>query len=248
MSQVADPQLSIVIPVYNERPTILEVLRRVRELPVEKELLVVDNCSTDGTREILQGLQYNDVRVILQPTNLMKGNSVRRGISLARGQYVVVQDGDLEYEPNDLLKLLEAIQQEGVLAAFGSRVLGAQERGEQVRRTVFRVGGNLVNTFFQRLFKSKLTDIASCYKMAPREVLQSLQLSCSGFDLDFEMAAKLEMEGRRRGLRIVEVPIHYNPRTIAEGKKIRWRDGWRAIVALWRTRWGRQKPCRTQAA
>lgn len=239
-----DPQLSIVVPVYNERPSILEVLRRVRELPIDKEIIVVDNCSTDGTREILQGLQYNDVRVVLQPSNMMKGNSVRRGISLAQGQYVVVQDGDLEYDPTDLVTLLETVQQEGVLAAFGSRILGAQARGEQMKRTVFRLGGNLVNRFFQWLFRSKLTDIASCYKMAPRDVLQSLQLSCDGFDLDFEMAAKLELAARRRGLSIVEVPIHYSPRSIAEGKKIRWQDGWRAIRALWRTRFGRQRPCR----
>jgi len=185
------------------------------------------------------------VRVVLQPSNLKKGNSVRRGIAQARAPYVVVQDGDLEYDPTDLLKLLEAIQAEGVLAAFGSRLLGAQERGEPIKRSVFRLGGNLVNSFFQWLFKSKLTDIASCYKMAPREVLQRLELSCNGFDLDFEMAAKLELEARRRGLRIVEVPISYSPRTIAEGKKIRWQDGWRAIVTLWRTRWGRQKPCRS---
>lgn len=234
-----DPQLSIVVPVYNERPSILEVLRRVRELPVSKEIIVVDNCSTDGTREILQGLDYSDVRVVLQPCNLMKGNSVRRGITLAEGQYVVVQDGDLEYDPNDLVTLLGTVQQEGVLAAFGSRILGAEARGEAMKRTVFRMGGNLVNRFFQWLFASKLTDIASCYKMAPREVLQGLDLSCDGFDLDFEMAAKLELAARRRGLRIAEVPIHYSPRTIAEGKKIRWRDGWKAVTALWRTRFGR---------
>jgi len=244
MSDTPDLQLSIVLPVYNERPTILEVLRRVRDLPVAKEIVVVDNCSTDGTREVLQGLQYSDVRVVLQPTNLMKGNSVRRGIGLARGEYVVVQDGDLEYEPQDLVKLLEVVGQEGVLAAFGSRLLGAAERGVPMKRNMFRVGAKVVNLFYQCLFRSKLTDIASCYKMAPREVLQQLDLSCNGFDLDYEMAAKLEMEARRRGLRIAEVPIHYSPRTIAEGKKIRWRDGLRAIRALWRTRWGRQKPCR----
>jgi dolichol-phosphate mannosyltransferase len=239
-----DPQLSIVIPVYNERPTVLEVLQRVRDLPLEKEIIIVDNCSTDGTREILQGLQYPDVRVVLQPSNLKKGNSVRRGVSLAQGQYVVVQDGDLEYEPTDLVRMVEVMGQDDVLAVFGSRIMGAQARGEAIKRTVFRVGGNLVNVFFQTLFRSKLTDIASCYKMAPREVLQQLDLSCNGFDLDFEMAAKLEMEARRRGLRIVEVPISYNPRTVAEGKKIRWQDGLKAVATLWRTRFGRQKPGR----
>jgi len=241
---MSDPQLSIVMPVYNERPTVLEVLQRVRDLPVSKEILVVDNCSTDGTREVLQGLQHADVRVVLQPRNLMKGNSVRRGISLARGQYVVVQDGDLEYDPTDLVTMLEVIQQEGVLAVFGSRILGAQARGEAIKHSVFRLGGNLVNGIFQLLFRSKLTDIASCYKMAPREVLQELDLSCNGFDLDFETAAKLVMAARRRNLRIVEVPISYRPRTVAEGKKIRWQDGLRAILTLWRVRWSQRRPRR----
>jgi glycosyltransferase involved in cell wall biosynthesis len=244
MAATPDPQLSIIMPVYNERPTVLEILQRVRDLPLSKEIIIVDNCSTDGTREILQGLQYSDVRVVLQPCNLRKGNSVRRGISLAQGEYVVVQDGDLEYDPNDLVGMLETIQQEGVLAIFGSRQLGAQARGEPIKRSVFRLGGNLVNGFFQRLFRSTLTDIASCYKMAPREVLQGLDLSCNGFDLDFEMAAKLELEARRRDLRIVEVPISYNPRTVAEGKKIRWQDGLRALGTLWRVRLGRRRPCR----
>lgn len=231
------------MPVYNERPTVLEVLRRVRELPLSKEIIVVDNCSTDGTREILQGLSYPDVRVVLQPCNLMKGNSVRRGMALARGEYVVVQDGDLEYDPNDLVRMLEVIRQEDVLAVFGSRLLGAQARGESLKPTVFRLGGKFVNSFFQRLFRSKLTDIASCYKMAPRDVLQDLGLSCNGFDLDYETAAKLEMEARRRGLKIVEVPISYSPRTVAEGKKIRWQDGLHAILTLWRTYRGGRKPC-----
>lgn len=244
MSDTAAPQLSIVLPVYNERPTILEVLERVRALACTKEIIIVDNCSTDGTREILQGLQYPEVRVVLQPQNLMKGNSVRRGIGLAVGDYVVVQDGDLEYEPQDLMKLLAIFEEPGVAGAFGSRLLGAAERGVPMRKTIFRMGGDLVNSFYQCLFKSKLTDIASCYKMAPRALLQQLDLTCNGFDLDFEMAAKLELAARRRGERIVEVPIHYNPRTIAEGKKIRWRDGWRAVCALWRTRWERRKPGR----
>lgn len=239
-----EPQLSIVMPVYNERPTVLEILRRVRELPINKEIIIVDNCSTDGTRELLQGLQYNDVKVVLQPCNLMKGNSVKRGISLAQGDYVVVQDGDLEYDPTDLVKMLETIQQEGVLAVFGSRMLGAKQRGEAIRKTVFRLGGDFVNWVFQLLFGSPLTDIASCYKMAPRTVLQSLELTCNSFDLDFETAAKLQMEARKRNLKIVELPINYAPRSVREGKKITWRDGLHAISTLVRARMGRLKPCR----
>lgn len=172
-------------------------------------IIIVDNCSTDGTREILQGLQYPDVKIILQPRNRMKGNSVKRGIAVAQGEYVVVQDGDLEYDPTDLVQMLDTIRGEGVLAVFGSRILGARESGVRIRRTIHRLGGDFVNWFFQWLFGSSLSDIASCYKMAPRSVLQSLQLVCDSFDLDFETAAKLQMEARKRDLRIVEVPIDH---------------------------------------
>ena len=237
-------QLSVVMPVYNESPTVLEILRRVRELPIGKEIIIVDNCSTDGTRELLQGLTYTDVKVVLQPRNMMKGNSVKRGIALAQGEYVVVQDGDLEYDPSDLVTMLEAIRQEGVLAVFGSRMLGARQRGERIPRTIHRLGGDLVNLVFQWLFGSPLTDIASCYKLAPRAVLQSLELTCDSFDLDFETAAKLQMAARKRGLKILELPIQYAPRSVREGKKITWRDGLQAIATLWRVRFGRLKPSR----
>ncbi len=234
---MADIELTIVMPVYNERPTVLEILQRVRELPISKEIIIVDNCSTDGTRELLQGLDYPEVKVVLQPRNMMKGNSVKRGMGLAQGEYVVVQDGDLEYDPQDLLKLVETLKQEDVLAVIGSRLLGAKERGEAIPRTVFRVGGDFVNWVFQALYGSELTDIASCYKMAPRSVLQRLNLQCDGFDLDFETAAKLQLLARREGKRIVELPIQYAPRTSAQGKKIKWQDGLKAIATLWRTRW-----------
>lgn len=233
---MADPELTIVMPVYNERPTVLEILRRVREVPLNKEIIIVDNCSTDGTREILQGLDYPDVKVILQPRNMMKGNSVKRGIAQAQGEHVVVQDGDLEYEPQDLVKLLETLKQDDVTAVIGSRLLGAKERGEAIPKTIFRVGGDFINWVFQVLYKSPLTDIASCYKMARRETLLSLDLRCEGFDLDFETAAKLQLVANREGKRIVELPIRYAPRTTAQGKKIRWKDGLKAIGTLWACR------------
>lgn len=233
---MADPELTIVMPVYNERPTVLEILRRVRELPVSKEIIIVDNCSTDGTREILQGLDYPDVKVVLQPQNLRKGNSVKRGIGLAQGEYLVVQDGDLEYEPQDLLRLLAEARKEGVLAVIGSRLLGARERGEAIPRTVFRLGGDFINWVFQVLYRSRLTDVASCYKLAPTAVFRSLELRCDGFDLDYETAGKLLLLARQRGERVVELPIQYRPRTAAEGKKIRWHDGLQALKTLWRSR------------
>jgi dolichol-phosphate mannosyltransferase len=232
-----EPHLTIIMPVYNERPTLLEILRRVRELPIDKEIIIVDNCSTDGTRELLQGISYGDVRVILQPRNMMKGNSVKRGIAQARGRCVVVQDGDLEYDPRDLLTLLEVLQQDDVMAAFGSRMLGARVNNRSLPRSVHRIGAGFINSFFHLLYQSSLTDVASCYKMAGRETLQNMHLQCDGFDLDYEIAAKLQLLARKRGKKIVELPISYAPRTVAEGKKINWRDGLHALATLCRCRW-----------
>jgi len=236
---MSNPLLTIIMPVYNERATVLEILRRVRELPVDKEIIIVDNCSTDGTREIVRKISFDDVRVELQPRNMMKGNSVKRGMAVARGQYVVVQDGDLEYDPYDLVKMLAVMQQDGVLAAFGSRILGAQVSGNPLPRSIHRVGAGFINWVFHLLFQSSLSDVASCYKMAGRQTLQDMNLRCDGFDLDYEIAAKLQLRSRRLQRRIVEVPINYMPRTVAEGKKIHWKDGLHALATLWRCRWSR---------
>ena len=224
--------LSVIIPVYNEKETVCTIIERVRELPVETELIVVDNKSTDGTREILEQLDYPNLRVILQPRNLQKGNSVKRGIQAARGEQTVIQDADLEYEPRDLLSLLETVQQPGVLAVFGSRLLGATRQQQKLPTSIFAVGRNLLTAWFRLLYCTNLTDIATCYKMAPTEVLQNLELRCEGFDLDFELAAKLTKLARQRGRQVVEVPISYHPRTVHEGKKVRWSDGIRAVWAL----------------
>jgi len=234
---MSDPQLTIIMPVYNERSFVLEILRRVRELPIDKEIIIVDNCSTDGTRELIQNISHSDVRIILQQRNMMKGNSVKRGMSVARGQYVVVQDGDLEYDPYDLVKMLAVMQQEDVLAVFGSRILGAQVSGNPLPRSIHRVGAGFINWVFHLLFQSALSDVASCYKMAGRQTLQSLHLRCDGFDLDYEVAAKLQLLSRRLQHKIIEVPINYTPRTVAEGKKINWKDGLHALATLWRCRW-----------
>jgi len=224
--------LSIIIPVYNEKDTVSTIIDRVRELLIETELIVVDNKSTDGTREIVQELDYPNLQVILQPRNLQKGNSVKKGIQAARSEYTVIQDADLEYDPQDLIKLFERVQQPGVLAVFGSRLLGAAQRREQLPLSAFSAGRNALAAWYRLLYGSKMRDIATCYKMAPTAVLQALNLRCEGFDLDFELAAKLTKLARQRGEQVVEVPISYHPRTVAEGKKIRWQDGIRALWAL----------------
>ncbi len=228
--------LSVVVPVYNEAETIVEIIERVRAVDIDKEIIIIDNCSTDGTRELVQAMDFPGLQKIMQDRNRRKGNSVKKGIAAARGQYTIIQDGDLEYDPRDYHRLLNAVRSEGVLAALGSRVLGMQERGEAMPASSFSFGRNLLNDYFKVLYDAELTDIATCYKLAPTEVFQSLGLVSDGFDLDFEIAGKLVLEARRRGMRVVEVPIRYYPRTTEQGKKIRWTDGLASLIAITRFR------------
>jgi dolichol-phosphate mannosyltransferase len=225
-------KLSVIMPVYNERGTVLEVLDRVRAVPVEKEIIIVDNCSTDGTRELLGKLDLPSVRVVLQAANMQKGNSVKKGIAAAGGEFVVVQDADLEYDPQDHVPMLAEAEKDDVVAVLGSRPLGAEARGEKLPSTMFSVGRNWITGYFRLLYGSRLTDIATCYKMIRTEVARSLDLQRNGFDLDFEIACKLTRLARLTGKRIAEAPIYYAPRSVAEGKKIRWRDGLSAVAAI----------------
>lgn len=225
-------KLSVIMPVYNERGTVCEVLERVRAVPIDKEVIIVDNCSTDGTRELLERLDLPGVEVIFQPRNLQKGNSVKKGIAAACGEFVVVQDADLEYDPQDYTRLLAEAEKKDVLAVFGSRPLGAAARGERLPSTIFSLGRDWVTRYFRVLYGSTLTDIATCYKMMRTEVARRLELRRDGFDLDFEIACKLALWASRSGQRLVEVPIYYAPRSVAEGKKIRWLDGLTAIAAI----------------
>ena len=223
-------KLTVVMPAYNEIETIEEIVSRVRAVPVDKEIVIVDNCSTDGTREKIQEMDYPEVRVILQERNMMKGNSVKKGIAAAQGDFIIVQDADLEYDPNDYIPLLEAAEREDTYAVLGSRFLGIRERGERLPRSIFNLGRRVINLWYQLLFGSRLTDVATCYKLARREVLQGMKLRCDSFDLDFELSAKFLKGARRTGKHVVELPVQYHPRTIHEGKKIGWRDG---LAALW---------------
>jgi len=232
-------KLSVVLPVYNERETLLEILERVRAVELDKEIIIVDNCSTDGTREIVSALQWPDVRVILQPENRQKGNSVRRGFEAAQGEYVVIQDGDLEYDPQDYHALLRAVDDDGALAALGSRVLGARQRGEKLPFTLFALGRSILNLLFRVLYGSRLTDIATCYKFMPAALARDLKLRCNGFDLDFEIVSKLALRSRREGKPIADVPVAYHPRTVAQGKKIAWRDFFTALWAILSSRFAR---------
>ncbi len=229
-------KLSVIMPVYNERETIEEIVDQVRAVPVDKELIIVDNCSTDGTRELIGEMSFPELRIILQERNRMKGNSVKKGIAAAQGEYTIIQDADLEYDPRDYERLLDAVAADYVLAALGSRVLGMAERGQSMPMSSFTLGRDLLNDYFRVLYDAPLTDIATCYKLAPTEVFQSLGLKSNGFDLDFEISGKFALAARARGMTVADVPIRYYPRTTEQGKKIRWTDGVTSLVAITRYR------------
>jgi len=224
-------KLSVIMAAYNEKDTILPALERVRAAdigPWEKEIIIVDNCSTDGTREILQGLEQDDgLRIIFQPRNMGKGTSIRTAIPHCTGDYSIIQDADLEYDPAEWPRLLEKALAEDLDAVYGSRTLGG--RAAYIYTQNYW-GVRFLTWLTNLLFGTNYTDVATACKMVRTSVLQSLRLTCSGFDLDFELSNKLG----KNGYRIGEVPITYRPRSVEEGKKIRPKDGLRALWVILR--------------
>jgi glycosyltransferase involved in cell wall biosynthesis len=218
-------KLSVVMPAYNEAKTIREIVRRVQAVPVEKEIVIVDDGSTDGTRDILRELDGKDgVRVIFQPFNQGKGAAVSTGFRQATGDVVIVQDADLEYDPMEYPKLLAPIEQGHADVVYGSRFLGGG-----ARRVLYfwHTIGNRFLTLASNMFTNlNLTDMETCYKMFRREVVSSMRIESRRFGIEPEITAKVA----RRGYRIYEVPISYYGRTYEEGKKIGWKD---AFAALW---------------
>jgi glycosyltransferase involved in cell wall biosynthesis len=226
-------RLSIVIPVYNEAATVGALIDRVRELPIDKELIVVNDGSRDGTREALkrfEGLERITVHHSL--VNLGKGASVRIGFSLAKGDIVTIQDADLELDPSEFLKLIEPIESGQADVVFGSRFLRAPEAGQR-GNLVFYVANRGLSMLASALYGQKITDMETCYKLFRREVLEKLNLRAARFEIEPEITAQL----CKRGFKIHEMPIGYRPRTSAEGKKLSWRDGFGAVYKLLDERW-----------
>ena len=224
--------LSVIVPVYNECASVEAALRRVAAVPIEKEIIVVDDGSTDGCREILDRLASElPIQVHGHPKNLGKGAAVQTGLRAAGGAIVLIQDADLEYDPDDYPALLRPIQTGRADVVYGSRFLGPH------RASYFwhRLGNWIVTTFVNVLFNSSLTDVETGYKVFRREVIQGIRLRSKGFEFEIEITCKLLRGGRT----IFEVPISYYGRTYAEGKKITWRDG---LVALGMTLWYRLNP------
>jgi dolichol-phosphate mannosyltransferase len=229
-------KLSIIICAYNEKDSILTVLDRVQAVNLglgwEKEIIVVDNCSTDGTRELLQEVARRGdptIHVILQPRNLGKGTSIRTGYAHASGKYAVIQDADLEYDPQDLKLLLDKAEADGAEAVFGSRTMSGQVAYKYVQNYW---GNMLVTRAINWLFGGRLTDAATATKLVRTDVVGRLNLKGARFDLDFELPCKL----LKHGYRIDQVPVSYRPRTAAEGKKIRPWDGLEALWVIFKLR------------
>jgi|UniRef100_A0A7C3Z1U4 dolichol-phosphate mannosyltransferase len=219
-------KLSVIIPVYNEKNTLEKIISLVEMVPIDKEIIVVDDFSNDGTREILKKWEGKEnLKILYHSQNAGKGSAIRTGIAEAKGEIIVIQDADLEYNPYDYLKMLKLFSQPEVKAVYGSRFKG---KGRFLRRSKL---ANLFLSFLTSLlFNERITDMETCYKMIRREVFQDLKLKAKRFEIEPEITAKL----LKKGIKIYEVPISYSGRK--EGKKIKAKDGFVALRTLffWR--------------
>ena len=225
----SDFLLSVVMPVYNEQETLHSIVEAVQKVPINKELVLVDDGSTDASRAMLAELeqQHDNVRVFLHECNKGKGAALKTGFSQARGSVIVIQDADLEYEPTDYPKLLEPIRAGDADVVYGSRFLIDDRDPGRERDDFHHYPGNRVLTFVSNLFTGlNLTDMETCYKCFRREVLDDIEIRSKRFTVEPELTAKIA----RKPARMFEVPISYRGRSYGEGKKIGWRDG---VAALW---------------
>ena len=232
MSEGPYYKLSIIIPVYNERNTVAEAIRRSRtvDIPLEREIIVVDDGSDDGTAQILTQLQDSTVRVVRHPANRGKGAAVRTGLTYVTGDLVLVQDADLEYDPDDWPKLLAPVLKGKARVVYGSRFTGER------RNMLFWhwVGNRFLSTVTNVLYNTTISDMETCYKLFDRKLLDSITLRSERFGIEPEVTAKI----LRTGERIYEVPISYAGREVHEGKKITWKDGFNALSVLLQCRFG----------
>ena len=222
--------LSVIVPVYNERNTVVEVLRRIRtvDLPLATEVIVVNDGSTDGTAKVLSALEDSTVKVLTHPENRGKGASIRTGLDKAGGDLVLICDADLEYDPDDWPRLLDPVLKGKAQVVYGSRFRG---EGTAMRLSSW-IGNRLLVFATNVLYRTTLSDMETCSKLLDRGVLDDITLRSEGFDIEPEITAKL----LRRGVRIYEVPISYAGRERPEDQKFSWRDGVRALVTLVRYR------------
>ncbi len=225
--------LSVIVPVFNERNTVAEIVRRMRrvEVPLEVEIIMVDDASWDGTGDILKALEDSTVRVLRHAENAGKGAAIRTGLAHARGDAVLIQDADLEYDPDDWPRLLNPLLKGKAQVVYGNRFTGEHTN----MLFLHWVGNRFLSLVTNVLYNTTLTDMECGYKLFDRRVLESISIRSNRFDFEPEITAKV----LRQGYRIYEVPISYAGRGYDEGKKITWKDGMRALVTLMRYRFSR---------
>lgn len=216
------PKLSVIVPVYNEEATISQVIDKINSVNIDKEIIVVDDSSTDGSGSILRGLQYPNLKVIHHSTNRGKGAAVVTGLSQASGEYVIVQDADLEYDPQDCVKLVDCAVKNNLPVVYGSRF----KHSWKVTSFWHYLVNSFLTSFTNILFGASLTDMETCHKLIRLDLAKGLDLQAKRFEIEPEITAKI----LKKGYKIIEVPISYKGRSYNEGKKIGWKDG---IKALW---------------
>lgn len=221
-------KLSIIIPVYNEKDTIRDILERVKAVDIEKEIILVDDFSTDGSREILKGLAANGERVFFHERNMGKGAALRTGFAHVTGDYCIVQDADLEYDPEDYHKLIAPVLKGKAEVVYGSRFTGEH------RNMFFHhwMGNKFLTLVTNLLYNTTISDMETCYKLFRSDIIKSVKIRSNRFNFEPEITAKV----LKKGFRIYEVPISYAGREFSEGKKITWRDGFSALWTLFKYR------------
>ncbi len=222
-------KLSIIIPCYNEKNTIAEIIKRVSEInlnSIDKEIIIVDDCSTDGSLKTIEDLKekYNFI-LLTQRKNLGKGQAIRTALNYVSGDYLIIQDADLEYDPKDYKKLLDFAFKNNAQVVYGSRRLNPRNNYSYLS---FYLGGIFLTWLTNLLYGIRITDEATGYKLFKTDTLKSIKLNCQGFEFCPEVTAKIA----KKGIEIYEIPINYAPRYKNEGKKINWTDGFRAIWSL----------------
>ena len=231
-------KLSIIMPVYNEENTLRKILEKVRSVDIEKEIIIVDDGSTDGTKEILKAIKTiknRNTKIIYHTGNMGKGAAIKTGLKHITGDIIVIQDADLEYDPQDYHKLIGPIVNGESRVVYGSRILG--RKGKSYLRYYlkknflalrYHLGSRLLTGVVNLLYHAEITDLYTCYKVFDTKVLKGTKLNCKGFEFCPEVTAKM----KKQGYKIYEVPISYYPRSIKEGKKITWKDGLKGLHVL----------------
>lgn len=223
-----DFKLSVVIPVYNEKRWITEVLRRVRMVPIPKEIILVDDLSTDGTREMLQQFADDNTKILYKEINQGKGAALRDGFKLCTGNVIIIQDADLEYDPDDYPSLLQPIIENKADVVFGSRFIGEKHR---VLYFWHMVTNKILTVLSNMLTNLNLTDMETCYKVFKKEVLEGMDLKSNRFGFEPEFTAKIAKK-KKPAWRVFEVPVSYDGRTYEQGKKIGLKDGFNALYCI----------------